>query len=146
MRATTEHGEQRRASLQRSTHQGCIVCRSAQSNGFGMQFHATAEGSVEGAFACDPFFQGYDGMLHGGVITAILDGAMTHCLFAHGKSGVTARLIVRFLQPVAIERPARIKAWLCDCSPPLYVLEAELFQDGEIMTRATAKFIDRNQI
>jgi len=71
---------------------------------------------------------------------------MTHCLFAHGKCGVTARLIVRFLQPVAIDRPARIKAWLCGCSPPLYVLEAELSQGGEVMTRATAECIDRDQI
>jgi acyl-coenzyme A thioesterase PaaI-like protein len=112
-------------------------------NGLGIKFRATADGSIEGTFDCDPFYQGYDGILHGGVISAILDGAMTHCLFAHGRNGVTARLIVRFLEPVAVDRPAVIRARLCDYSPPLYILEAELSQDGKVLTRATAKFIVR---
>jgi acyl-coenzyme A thioesterase PaaI-like protein len=84
-------------------------------------------------------------MLHGGVISAILDGAMTHCLLARGRSGVTARLIVRFLHPVAADRPVAVRAWLNDYSPPLYVLESELSQDGKLMARATAKFIERDE-
>jgi acyl-coenzyme A thioesterase PaaI-like protein len=35
-------------------------------------------------------------MLHGGVISSILDGTMTNCLFAHGTVAVTAELRVRF--------------------------------------------------
>jgi acyl-coenzyme A thioesterase PaaI-like protein len=143
MLTITEQKEQLRESLQQRVHRDCIVCRSAQSDGFGIQFSANADGSVEGTFECKAFFQGYEGILHGGVICALLDAAMTHCLFARGKSGVTARLIVRFLHPVAIGHPAVIRARLCDYSPPLYVLEAELSQNGKVLTQAAAKFIDR---
>ena len=142
MQVITECNEQQRISLQQSMHRDCVVCRSARLKGLGIQVHANADGSVEGTFDCHPFYQGYHGILHGGVISAILDGAMTNCLFAHGKSGVTARLIIRFLKPVAADGTVTIKARLCDYSPPLYVLEAELSQDGNVLTQATAKFMD----
>jgi hypothetical protein len=80
------------------------------------------------------------------VISMILDGAMTQCLFARGRCGVTVRLILRFLKPLEVDVPARVRAWLCDCSPPLYVLEAELSQGESVRARATAKFIDRELV
>jgi acyl-CoA thioesterase FadM len=55
---------------------------------------------------------------------------------------VTARLIIRFLLPVAINQPATIRAWIREYEPPLYVLEAELEQKGRMLVRASAKFID----
>lgn len=73
----------------------------------------------------------------------LLDSAMANCLFAHQIVAVTARLIVRFLFPVAVDRPAVVKAWIREYEPPLYVLEAELEQNGRILARASAKFIDR---
>jgi acyl-CoA thioesterase FadM len=80
-------------------------------------------------------YQGYPGLL---------DAAMTNCLFSRGKTAVTARLIVRFLLPIAIDDTAVIRAWLRDYSPPLFVLEAELEQNGVVMASAAAKFIDRD--
>lgn len=145
MRVITEEREHWRTDLQQRLHPECFVCRSPHANGLGVRFRANADGSIVGIFDCSQLFQGYQGMLHGGVISAMLDGAMTHCLFAHGRSGVTARLIVRFLHPVAADRPVTIRAWLNDYSPPLYVLESELSQDGEVMTRATAKFMEREE-
>ena len=69
---------------------------------------------------------------------------MTNCLFAHQKIAVTARLIVRFLSPVAVDQPAVVKAWVKEYEPPLYVLEGEIEQNGRILVRASAKFIDRD--
>jgi acyl-coenzyme A thioesterase PaaI-like protein len=109
----------------------------------GVEFLARSDGSVEARFNCNRSFQSYENTLRGGVISTLLDGAMTHCLFAHGKTGVTARLIVRFLHPLFIDQEATIRARMCEYSPPLYVLEAELVQDGKIRTKATAKFMDR---
>jgi hypothetical protein len=48
------------------------------------------------------------------------------------------------LLPVSIDRTAVIRAWLRDYSPPLFVLEAELAQNGQVMASAAAKFIDRD--
>ncbi len=76
----------------------------------------------------------------------LLDSAMANCLFARRIVAVTARLIVRFLLPVEIDRPATVKAWIREYEPPLYVMEAELEQEGRTLVRASAKFIDRDLI
>jgi len=76
----------------------------------------------------------------------LFDTAMANCLFARSIVAVTARLIVRFLLPVAVEKPATVRAWVRELEPPLYVLEAELQQDGRILARASAKFIDYNLV
>ncbi len=146
MCAADEEEERRREESGANLHPECFVCAAHRPNGLGIRFRAGADGSIRATFERGRLFQGYRGMVHGGVISAILDGAMTHCLFARGKGGVTARLIVRFLRPVGAGRPAEVRAWLKDYSPPLYVLESELSQDGKVAARATAKFIDLEEV
>jgi len=87
--------------------------------------------------------QGYHGQLHGGIIASLLDGAMTHCLFARGKSAVTGELIVRFLHPVDTRGYLNISAWLKSSRAALHKLEAILTQDGKLMAKASAKFMER---
>jgi len=76
----------------------------------------------------------------------LLDSAMANCLFAHQVVAVTARMITRFLLPVAIDQAAVVKAWMREYEPPLYVLEAEIEQNSRILVRASAKFIDRDLV
>jgi len=125
-------------------HPGCVSCSSASPLGLGLKFLVREAGGVEATFSCQEIYQGYPGLLHGGVTSMLLDSAMTNCLFSQGKVAVTARLIVRFLLPVATDNTAVIRAWLRDISPPLFVLEAELVQDGQVMAHAAGKFIDRD--
>jgi uncharacterized protein (TIGR00369 family) len=87
-------------------------------------------------------YQGYDGYLHGGVIAALLDSAMTNCLFAHGRIALTGELNVRFLKPVVVNEPAIVSARVVESSPPLFCMEAELSQNGQSVAKATAKFIE----
>jgi acyl-CoA thioesterase FadM len=55
---------------------------------------------------------------------------------------VTAELTVRFKHPVATGRPATVRARLERDLGPLYLLEAELVQDGEVKATASAKFLE----
>jgi uncharacterized protein (TIGR00369 family) len=98
---------------------------------------------VRARFECAPVFQGYPQQLHGGIICALLDGAMTNCLFANGQAAVTAELTVRFLQPVRIGRSASVSARSVSGGTRLVQLEAEMLQDGVAVARATAKFMRR---
>jgi acyl-coenzyme A thioesterase PaaI-like protein len=125
-------------------HPDCVSCSSRSPVGLGLKFLVREDGGVEAGFRCREIYQGYPGLLHGGVTSMLLDAAMTNCLFSRGKVAVTARLIVRFLLPIRIDDAAVIRAWLRDYSPPLFVLEAELMQNGRVMASAAGKFIDRN--
>jgi acyl-coenzyme A thioesterase PaaI-like protein len=67
---------------------------------------------------------------------------MTHCLFGLGRTAVTAELTVRFKLPVATGRTATVRARLERDLGPLYLLEAELVQDGVVKVVASAKFME----
>jgi len=125
-------------------HPDCIVCSPTNPLGLRLKPELCADGSVEAAFPCAPSFQGYAGILHGGVTAALLDGIMTHCLFAHDVSAVTAQLAIRFQSPVAIGVPVVARARRTRSHPPLHVVEAELIQEGRVMATASAKFVERH--
>lgn len=98
---------------------------------------------MAGVFQRHPDFQGYPNTLHGGMVSTLLDAAMTNCLFAHGCTAVTAELTVRFLRPVAAGRPVTVTAWVEKSWRRLHLLAAELRQEGELMATAAAKFVVR---
>jgi acyl-coenzyme A thioesterase PaaI-like protein len=124
--ASTIEQQQRLDITKNREHPNCVGCSSASSVGLGLKFFVQDDGGVEATFACQEIYQGYPGLLHGGVTSMLLDAAMTNCLFSYGKAGVTARLN--------------------DFSPPLFVLEAESKQNGKVLAQGTAKFIDRDGI
>lgn len=140
---TTESTQDAFRAVQAQAHGNCVVCGVANSRGLRLEFHADENGGVQASFDCQRVYQGYANVLHGGVVSALLDGAMTNCLFAHGHPGVTAELTVRFRHPVCIGTPANVRAWIERCAPPLYVLRAELVQDERLRATARGKFMDR---
>jgi acyl-coenzyme A thioesterase PaaI-like protein len=133
-------------STKKQEHPACISCSRENASGLALSFWVRDDKGVQAEFDCSSVYQGYPGYLHGGISSLLLDSAMANCLFAHQIAAVTARLIIRFLLPVSIDHPAVVKAWIREYEPPLYVLEAELEQNGQILVRASAKFIDRDLI
>ena len=122
------------------------MCGRANDRGLHLHFVLLEDGSVQASFDCGEAFEGYAGSLHGGVISALLDGAMTHCIFAQGHAAVTAELKVRYRHPVVTSRIAVVRGWMKRSSPPLYLMEAKLLQDGKVKATATAKFMDQPQL
>lgn len=57
---------------------------------------ATAE------FVPQPRHQGYDGVVHGGILAALVDDAMANCLWLRGIPVVTAKMALRYRQPVLV--------------------------------------------
>jgi acyl-coenzyme A thioesterase PaaI-like protein len=106
-------------------------------------FAPAADGrGVAAVFDCRESVEGYEGLVHGGVITMLLDGAMAHCLFRLGHIAHTGELTVRFRHPVVVGREARVRAWQERSRGRLHVLAADLWQDGRVKAVATAKFLE----
>jgi acyl-coenzyme A thioesterase PaaI-like protein len=87
--------------------------------------------------------QGYDGILHGGIVAALLDASMTHCLFHHGVRAVTGDLRIRFVEQIPYDAALDVRAWVLSSTPPLYRLKAELVCEKRVMAWAEAKFVER---
>jgi uncharacterized protein (TIGR00369 family) len=125
----------------RNGHVNCLVCGARNPWSLGLCFEVGEADTVRARFQGHPGLQGYEGILHGGVISGLLDAAMTHCLFHHGVQAVTADLHVRFLKPVPCEALVDVKAWLISGRSPLYRVAAELIHKQQVMASAEATFM-----
>lgn len=131
--------------LQGKFHPFCMVCSGANPYGLGLAFQAGDPGELKAAFHPHAGLGGYEGLLHGGVTAALLDGIITNCLFAQGIVALTAELTVRYREPVKIGPEISLRAWVEHAHPPLYLMSAELVQEGCVRTTASAKFIEQPQ-
>lgn len=132
----------RLGSVSAFEHPQCLMCSAANPIGMKLKFRAQRDGSVLAMFPCREIFQGYPEALHGGVISALLDAAMTNVLFSMGVVAVTAELTVRFLVPVSLNHGAVVRASIEKAtSHPLYYVRSRLEQDRTLMARASAKFL-----
>lgn len=130
-------------ALREQSHPECFVCGPSNGHGLGLEFRVAHDGVVEASFPCERIFAGYPGMLHGGVICMLLDGAMTNCLFARGLATVTVDMNVRFRHPVMVSRTALVRAWLESDESPVHRLAAELRQDRRVVATAKARFVKK---
>ena len=126
-------------------HPRCVVCSPTHPMGLGQEFVLQPDGSVESTFAGSEVFEGYSGLLHGGVTAALLDGAMTNCLFAHGVEGLTAELTVRYRDPVTACGTMTARACLAESHGRLHLLRAELRQEGRVKATAFGKFLAHHE-
>ena len=118
------------------------MCGEHNSLSFRLRFEHDDEGKVYSSFQSFPELQGYAGQMHGGIISALLDSAMTHCLFHRNVEGVTAELTVKYLKPVPQEADLRLSAWVEQKILTLYKLKAELSVAGEVLVKAESKFME----
>lgn len=133
------------AATQSAQHDGCLVCGARNPAGLQLRFASATNGGVTARFTAGAALEGYPGLLHGGLICALVDGAMTNCLFARGVTAVTAELTVRYLEGVPIGRELEVSAECLRARGHLFVLQAEIRLDERTVVRATGKFIDRGR-
>ncbi|MDD2308539.1 MAG: PaaI family thioesterase [Desulfuromonadaceae bacterium] len=127
----------------KKTHTQCIMCGDSNPMSLRLIFDPGASGDVSASFKGNSLLQGYSGILHGGVISALLDSAMAHCLFYRNIEAVTGELCIRFVASVPYDANVTLRAWLVAATPPLYQLKAELVNAGTLMASAEAKFIQK---
>ena len=129
--------------LRNRAHPACFICAPSHPGGLRLLFTPRSDGSVAAEFGCDSTYEGYPGVVHGGVVASLLDGAMTNCLFNLGHAAFTADLHVRFRHPLLTGQDAAVRAWLTRNAPPLFVLEALITQAGQVKATAVGKFLDK---
>jgi acyl-coenzyme A thioesterase PaaI-like protein len=59
----------------------------------------------------DRRFEGWEGIIHGGILCAILDEVMAWALVGDDSWGVTARMAVEFRRPVEVGTMIRAEGW-----------------------------------
>lgn len=133
--------ERTASAMSPNAREKCLICGYRNPWSLGMRFRPHEESGVRGRFHANARWQGYEGILHGGVVAGLLDSAMAHCLFQRGEQGLTGDLHVRFVRPVPCDATLEVHGWIEDATPPLYRLKAEILFGDQVMAWAEAKFL-----
>lgn len=84
--------------------------------------------------------QGYDGIMHGGIVSTLLDEIMARYLYEKGMDAVTARLEVRFIKPTPINVPLLLKGRVLRSKGRLFEMEGTVeLPDGTVTAQGSAK-------
>src|SRR5579862_5670516 len=85
----------------------CVVCGPANPHGLRLHLHVDTEtGVVTTTFAPQSHHMGFEGIVHGGLLSTVLDEAMVWAASWHGKQFcVCGELNVRFRQNARIGVP-----------------------------------------
>lgn len=125
----------------KSVHSRCFACGRDNSEGLRLVFRNASDGRVCARCTLDEQYQGYAGVVQGGIIATMLDSAMTNCLFCQSISAVTARLNVRYHEPVVVGQEMAIEAALVRHRGRIYELEAALTQGNQLKASASGRFM-----
>jgi SAM-dependent methyltransferase len=130
-----------------SVHGQCFACGPANPSGLGLRFAADGAKGVLARCTLEGKYQGYEGVVQGGIVSLLLDSAMTNCLFQLGIQAVTARLSVRFSRPVPTAAPLVVRASMMEGARPrrrgraVYTLRAVVEHEGIERASATGTFV-----
>ena len=103
-------------------HPHCVVCWDRHPFGLQVDYRVTGVHGVEGVFGCGKSYEGYEGVVHGGIVSSLLDGAMASCMLAMGLDAYTAELRVRYRGKVRTGRPAVLRGRWLRGEGPLHLL------------------------
>jgi uncharacterized protein (TIGR00369 family) len=85
----------------------CFACGRLNESGLHLDFDVSRD-RAETRFTPQRSHEGYDGTVHGGIVSALLDETMGWAIFHQGIWGVTARISVTFRQPVLVGEELRV--------------------------------------
>ena len=124
----------------------CFICGRDNPYGLRLYFKSLDHNSVSAKFVPKDHLAGFKGMLHGGIISAVLDDAMDWALYNSTKKlYVTAQLTVSFHRPCPVGEQLEVVA-SSQRDEDLRIRKIEyakaslLDQKGELIASAEGKF------
>ncbi|MFZ5823284.1 MAG: PaaI family thioesterase [Bacillota bacterium] len=110
--------------------------------GLKVQFERSDEG-VRAQVRPARHFEGFEGVLQGGVVGGLMDDAMWYAIYAtNGTVTMTAELTVRYKAPVPVETDLVVSARVVEQRRHLFTCAANIHgPDGQLLAEAAGKFL-----
>ena len=123
---------------------GCIVCGYDNSHGLHLHLNVDEQtGIVTTEFAPRAEHIGFEGIIHGGVLSTVLDEAMVwSATWAAKRFCVAGELNVRFRQSASVGQDLKVEARIASVRSRLIETEG-LIRDasGKVLVEATGKYV-----
>ncbi len=116
----------------------CFACGKGNPIGLKLDFRFEGEEYVT-EFEVKPEYQGWAGIVHGGLLATVFDETMARLLLAKELKAITARLNVRYQGPLRVGESVTVRARITKQRSPLIETAAEAAKaDGTIVAEASA--------
>jgi uncharacterized protein (TIGR00369 family) len=119
----------------------CFVCGAENPAGLKIEFRMDPErGEAEANVSFPGRYQGWEKIVHGGLLATVLDEAMIYAAGATGLKCVTGEITVRYIQPARTDETYRLKGRVTGAKGKITFAESEIIGgDGEAVARASGK-------
>ena len=120
----------------------CFVC--GKNNRIGLKLDIKSDKNSQRSWAVtkiDDRFCGWSGVVHGGIISTVLDEIMAYAAFTIYDSGVTGEISVRFRKPIPTGREILIEGTVESQKGRIVYAKGTITLDGEIMAESTGKMV-----
>ena len=116
----------------------CYGC--GQDNPIGLKMKIEQDGkTTRSEFTADKLHQGWAGVVHGGVITALLDEVMSYAALYEQMKTVTAKIEVRMKRPIHTGEPLSVAARIVRRTRKLVQARGTIsLKDGTLLAEAIA--------
>jgi uncharacterized protein (TIGR00369 family) len=116
----------------------CFACGTKNPIGLKLKFDWDGK-EVKAKFTPGEYHQGWAGLVHGGIISCLLDEAMSYAALYSGVNSLTARMQTRFRMPLPIDEPLTVTGSVTRQTRRLVETKAELkLADGTLVAESTA--------
>jgi uncharacterized protein (TIGR00369 family) len=121
----------------------CWICGEKNPRGLQLKFYLDKSAKIiQTSFIPTETYQGYDGIVHGGILSALLDEAMAKLAFELGYNAVTATLNVRFKNPAKVREKLKIRGQIAQANRRLVLAKATIHgEDGMLIAEGDSKLV-----
>ncbi len=129
-------------TVQARRYDGCFACGAANPQGLHLSFRIAQDGAAHAEWRAGRAWEGLEGVLHGGIITTLLDEAMAHAIVARGLRALTCELRLRMRKHVGTGETVEIRGWIAEQQKRRILAEASVCgPDGDERAHAWATFL-----
>ncbi len=120
--------------------QYCFACGTENPIGLKLKFENTG-GGVVANFTPGKEHQGFINVVHGGILSTLMDEAMAHAVLAREIKAVTARMSLSFKKPTRIGEPLTVNGRIIEKKGRIIKTAASIIQNSIITAEASGDFI-----
>lgn len=122
----------------------CFACGTENPIGLNLQFYRLAD-TVCTELTLQRRYEGWEGVVHGGIVSTLLDEVMSWAIMYKKKVFlVTRKMDIKYVRPVLVGTPLKVAGRLVDDSePPKIKARAEIRDEqGGLLVRSNAEFVE----
>jgi uncharacterized protein (TIGR00369 family) len=133
------------SSVKQPNSKHCFVCGVENEQGLGLKFFEVGDGRVAAEPCIPDSYQGYPGIVHGGIVASMLDeiAGRAAMIGDHNHFRLTAKLSIRYRRPVPVGESVRLEGWVVEDRGRLATAHSEIrLIDGTVAAEAEAVLAD----